>query len=162
MDQWDVQRSGGRCCGSNRELAPGEEYYAALVDADGSFTRADYSQEYWDAQHPEVFSFWKTRVPQPSEKGRLFVDDRVLLDLFERLGNETEPLRVNFRFVLTLILMRKRLLKYEQTRHEADREIWLLRRSGTTDVYEVVNPQLDEAQIQQVSDELSTILHAEL
>ena len=42
-------------------------------------------------------------------------------------AEETRPQRIAFRFVLALILMRKRLLKYEETQSEDGMEIWRMR-----------------------------------
>ena len=86
----------------------------------------------------------------------------MLINLFERLAEEKEELKVNFRFVLALILMRKRKLKYEDSRRDGAREIWSMRFIRETETHDVINPQLTEEQIQEVSQELSTILQAEL
>ena len=161
MEQWEVQRTEGVCAGTNRKLEPGEEYYAALIDKETFFERRDYSCDYWEQHQPEVFSFWKTKIPEPSQKKKLFVDDNVLVNLFERLAEEKEELKVNFRFVLALILMRKRRLKYEDSRRDGTREIWSMRFVRETETHDVINPQLTEEQIQEVSQELSTILQAE-
>ena len=147
MEQWEVERSGGRCEGTGRVLAPGEEYYAALVDKQLSFERCDYSVEFWEANQPEVFSFWKTRMPLPNQKNKLFVDDDVLINLFERLAGQDEPMKINFRFVLALILMRKRRLKYEDSTKDGQQEIWKMRFTRETEIHEVINPNLDEEQI---------------
>ena len=162
MEQWEVQRSEGRCCGTSEPLLPGQEYYAALIDTTDSFERRDYSCAYWEQHHPQVFSFWKTRVPEPNQKKNLFVDNDVLINFFERLADVTEPAKLNFRFVLTLILMRKRLVKYLDTRRENDQEIWNVQLMRDKLSYPVVNPQLDDAQIEEVSSQLSSILQGEL
>jgi len=90
MEQWEIQRSNGRCTGTGRMLQPGEEYYAALVDKKTSFERCDYCLEYWQEKKPQVFSYWKTRIPLPNQKKKLFVDDAVLINLFERLAGQEE------------------------------------------------------------------------
>lgn len=162
MEQWEVKRSDGECCGTGEKLQPGQEYYAALIDNADSFERRDYSCEYWEKNQPEVFSFWKTSVPEPNQKKSLFVDNDVLINFFERLADEAEPAKVNFRFVLMLILMRKRLLKYLDTQQEEGKEIWNLQLVRTKQNYPVVNPQLDDTQIEEVSSQLTSILQGEL
>jgi hypothetical protein len=162
MEQWEVKRTTGQCVGTGRVLQPGEGYYAALIDRTTHFDRVDYCIEYWEQSKPEVYSFWKTRVPVPSQKKKLFVDDDVLRNFFERLQDETDTLKVNFRFVLALILMRKRLLKYEDSRRENNQEVWKMRFTRDDRTHEVVNPNLDEQQIAQVSQELTAILQGEL
>ena len=162
MEQWQIQRTAGSCAGTGRQLQPGEEYYAALVDLGDSFERKDFTLEYWQENQPQVFSFWKTSIPLPSQKKKLFVDDTVLINLFERLAEEKEQLKINFRFVLALILMRKKLLKYEDSYRIDLQEIWKMRFVRETQIHEVINPQLDDEKIQEVSQELSAILQGEL
>ena len=162
IQKWDIQRAVGHCAGCGRKLETGEDFYAALIDKKTSFERLDYSLEYWNEHKPEVFSFWKTAIPPANEKKNLFVDDGVLFNFFERLEDEAESLKINFRFVLGLILMRKRILKYEQTRRDGEQEIWKVRRSGSKETHEVINPQLSEEEIEQVSTELGSILRCQL
>jgi len=162
MEQWQVERTSGLCQGTGNKLQPGDEYYAALKETESGFSRCDYSREYWEEHKPEVYSFWQTQVPMPNQKKKLFVDDGLLINFFERLAEEKELIKINFRFVLALILMRKRILKYVDSRREDDVEIWRMRMVRSTDIHEVVNPHLDEEQIQEVSQELSQILQGEL
>jgi hypothetical protein len=109
-----------------------------------------------------VFCYWKTRLPHPNQKKQIFVDDEMLLAFFERLGKETEQEKVNFRFVLALILMRKRRLKYDATRVEDAKEIWRLRIVSEKQIVEVINPHLDEEQIEQLSSQIGQILQTDL
>lgn len=162
MDEWEIDKPLGQCYGTGKEIGPGEEYFAALVETEEGFARRDYCAEYWEQARPEVYCYWKTKLPAPDQKKHLFVDDDVLTTFFERLEKETEPEKVNFRFVLTLVLMRRRRLKYESSRTEGGAEIWRLRITGTQDYVEVINPNLGEEQIQQLSSQIGQILQAEL
>ena len=161
MEQWEVQRSSGVCSLCQNTLEPCQTYYAALIDHDNSFIRRDFCAHCWDKQPEKSFSFWQTRAPEPNQKRSLFVDDNVLINFFERLADETEPLRLNFRFVRALILMRKRILKYVNTIQENGNEVWQMRQAGIGTNHNVVNPHLDEEQIQQVSEELGAILRGD-
>ncbi len=109
-----------------------------------------------------MFCYWKTKLPNPNQKKQIFVDDDMLLAFFERLEKETEQEKINFRFVLALILMRKRRLKYDSTRIEDAKEIWRLRITGEKQFIEVINPHLDEEQIGQLSSQIGEILQADL
>jgi len=109
-----------------------------------------------------VFCYWRTKLPNPEQKKRIFVDDDMLMAFFERLEQESEQEKINFRFVLTLVLMRKRRLKYDSTKIEDDREVWRLKVTGEKEFVEVVNPHLDEEQIEQLSSQIGQILQVEL
>jgi hypothetical protein len=101
-------------------------------------------------------------MPVAEAKKKIFVDDEVLLELFERLADVTEPAKLNFRFVLGLILMRKRLLIYENTRLDGEKEFWTVRRRGRDGNLDLLNPRLGEEQITEVSQQLSQVLNEEL
>jgi hypothetical protein len=58
--------------------------------------------------------------------------------------------------------MRKRILKYDDTRIEDGREIWRLRIVGDKQITEVVNPHLDEEQIEELSSQVGEILQTDL
>jgi hypothetical protein len=162
MSEWEITKPLGQCYGTERKIEHGEEYFAALVETEDGLQRRDFCADYWDSQKPDVFCYWKTRLPEPGQKKRLFVDDQVLMTFFERLENETEQEKVNFRFVLALILMRKRILKYDETKNVDDHEIWCLRKVGEKEIAEVINPHLDEEQIEQLSSQIGEILQADL
>ncbi len=162
MADWTINKPLGECCGTGRTIDPGEEYFGALVEGEEGLERRDYSVEYWEKEKPAVFCFWKSRLADPEEKKELFVSDEMLMAFFERLANETDPEKVNFRFVLALVLMRKRKLKYDATKMDGAKEVWSLRVVGEKDPVEVVNPHLDEEQIETLTSQIGQILQADL
>lgn len=114
---YSIERTTGICAFTERVLEPHEHYIATLVEDGDELVRVDISPEAWEeGKRPEhLFSYWKAVVPEPNEKKKTFVDDEVLLNLLERLADAEQPQRIAFRFVLTLILMRKKLLRYDKT-----------------------------------------------
>ena len=163
MDEWEIDKPLGHCYGSGKKIEYGEEYFGALVETDEGLARRDFCADYWQEQKPEVFCYWKTKLPQPDQKKQIFVDDEMLMAFFERLERETEQEKVNFRFVLALVLMRKRRLKYDLSRIEDGKEIWRLRiAGGDKEFVEVINPHLDEVQIERLSSQIGQILQVDL
>jgi len=159
MDDWQIKKPLGQCAGTSLVIEPGQDYFAALVSGPEGLERRDYSQEYWNQSKPEVYCYWKSRMPSPEQKKKLFIDDDMLMAFFERLASETDQEKINFRFVITLILMRKRMLKYDSSQIREGAEIWKLKITGTGgDMAEVVNPHLSEEQIEQLSGQLGQIL----
>ena len=162
MDEWEIDKPLGQCSGSGKKIEYGEEYFAALVETDQGLARRDFCADYWLAEKPDVFCYWKTKLPRPDQKKHIFVDDEMLMAFFERLEHEREQEKINFRFVLALILMRKRRLKYDSSEMQDEREIWRLRVVGGKETVEAINPHLDEEQIKQLSSQLSEILQVDL
>jgi hypothetical protein len=162
MADWVINKPLGECCGTGRKIEPGEEYFGALIEGEEGLERRDFSAEYWEEAKPEVFCFWKSRLASPDEKKELFVSDEMLMAFFERLANETEAEKLNFRFVLALVLMRKRRLKYDATRIDGGREVWSLRVAGEKETVEVVNPHLNDEQIELLTSQIGQILQTDL
>jgi hypothetical protein len=162
MDEWEINKPLGQCYGTGKKIEYGEEYFAALVETEQGLQRRDFCADYWHKEKPAVYCYWKTKLPHPDQKKQIFIDDEMLMAFFERLAQETEQEKINFRFVLALILMRKRRLKYDSSKTETDGEVWRLRIAGDNQFVEVKNPHLDEGQIEQLSSQISQILQTDL
>ncbi|MDG2055281.1 MAG: hypothetical protein P8J86_11305 [Phycisphaerales bacterium] len=159
----------GHCAKTGIELLPGHACMASLCDdpEGGGFRRLDYSLEIWaEGYRPDgLFGFWRTTIPTAQENHRPFVDDEVLMEIFEQLSDDSAEQRVAFRFVLALILIRKRLLRFDgRTESDAEgNEVWLLKRRGQdTGGFEIVNPQLTDDDVQALTDQLGQVLRGDL
>jgi hypothetical protein len=160
---YEVARPLGKCAVSGQEILPGQKYMAALRETPAGFERLDVSMEHWgEVDRQDLLGFWQTLMPHPEQKKQLFVDDEVLAGLFERLADTTEPAKLNFRFVLGLILIRKRKLVYESSRSEGGKDLWQVRLRGSEQSLELVDPKLSEPQMLEVSQQMSQILNEEL
>ena len=163
MAEWEIQKTVGQCSGTGEKFEIGQEYYSALVLSENGFERLDFSLGYWQENKPQVYCFWKTKMLSPDQKKKkLFIDDDMLMAFFDRLEQETEDEKINFRFVLTLILMRKRKLKYESSKNDGDREVWKMKVTGQDRQVEVINPELTEDQIAELSEQMGEILQVDL
>lgn len=167
---YSIGRPTGLCAATGRRIEPGETCIACLceqVEGDG-FDRVDYSHDAWQggARPERLFSFWQMIVPEPDAKPKVFVDDELLMNLFERLAEDERPQRIAFRFVLALILMRKKLIRYQRRDGEGADEKWLFRAKGSPpppegELIAVTNPHLSEDDIRSITDQLGEILSGE-
>jgi hypothetical protein len=157
---YEMSRPGGTCAVSGKPIEPGMKFFAALRDTPTGLQRIDVLPEHWDSiEKPGLLGFWHTTMPRPEHKKKIFVDDAILTELFERLGDATEEAKLNFRFVLGLILMRKRILAYEGSRNDEGREVWSMKMRGREQPLDLLNPHLGEEQVADVSRQLTEILN---
>jgi len=160
--QWEVEPAAERCALTGRKLQEGEEFYSALFEEGETFRRVDYSSQSWKGPPEGSYCHFKSRIPVKEKRKKLLVDNDTLASFFLRLGDDAEPARVQFRFVLALILMRKRLLRYEGSKVEAGVEVWRMILMTDRSEHRVVNPRLTDEQIEGVSSQLSAILHGDM
>ena len=156
--EYQIQPNSRRCTATGRELQPGERYYTALVEVDHQFVRKDFSQEAWQGPPTGAFSFWTGRVPVGNEKIKPRFDDDLLEECFQRLQGQAESSRVNFRYVVALLLMRRKRFRYEASLMENGIEKMTLRCLRTNEKHEVVNPRLNDDEMTQVQEEVFNVL----
>ena len=158
MTDYQIKPNTRRCAVSGRELMPGEKFFTALLEDGGKFLRQDYSSEAWHGPPEGAFSFWSGRVPAREEAPRPRIDDELLLDCFGRLEGQDDPNRVSFRYVVALLLMRRKRLKFDEARKDGERELLGLRCARTGAKYTVINPRLTEGEMAAVQEEVFKVL----
>lgn len=108
IGEYKINRTTRRCHVGNRLLEPGEFYYSVVSEHDEEFKRIDIAADAWTGPPENCIGYWKNRVPRPEEKKRELAPPEVLIEL---LRSMSEPGQAKMRFLLALMLLRKRHLK---------------------------------------------------
>lgn len=157
---YDLDRCSRLCAVSGRELAPGEEFFSALVMRDGQAARVDYALEAWAGPPEGALGWWKSRLPLPEEQPKkTWAPAELMLDLFDRLGERSD--RADARFVLALLLVRCRVLRIEESEHVGVQERLLLSCPRRHAEYEVIAEAPDEERAREIQVELESLLQTE-
>ncbi|NLX05144.1 MAG: hypothetical protein GXY33_08375 [Phycisphaerae bacterium] len=160
VETWEnFVTKGGICSACHRELVERESYYATLHEKQEGFERRDFCEGCWsDSYRDAAFSFWKAKIPVKEQKRKLFVNNEVLLQIFKRLAGSEDATKQAFTFVLALIVMRKRLLRYISTETTDGKEVWVVKLTGEDAELRIVNPHLTEEQLEQIREQLAEVL----
>jgi len=151
--EFEIERCTRHCAVTGRELKPGEEYYTVLIDDDGQWRRLDYSAEAWQGPPDVCVAWWRARIPPPSGTRRHWAPDDVMLHCLEELEGDAE--RADFRYVLALLMMRRRILRLERTERMPDgseRATFYCPKRDVAYTVPVVPP--DEARLQGLQEEI--------
>ena len=111
-------------------------------------------QQLEGGDRPVALVRWAGRVPAAGARRRPPIDDDMLLECFQRLEGRTEPASENFRYVLALLLMRRKRFKFEETRNGGGREVLVLKCGRTGTRHEVANPHLTDEQMTAVQEDV--------
>lgn len=161
---FEVQRCTRRCASSQRELAAGEPFFSVLRAETTNVVRYDYAEDAWSGPPQDCVGWWKSRMPAKEEqKGKLAPND-VLLRLFQQLEDQED--KEDMRFVLALLLMRRRVLQLEEEkRDEVDdasgEDVMLLYCSRDESTHRVRGASPDDERVEEIQNELARLLFAE-
>ena len=108
---FEVQRSTRCCAATERALEPGDICFSVLVADGANVVRKDYSTDGWKGPPEKAIGWWKSRVPDASSKKIKLAPNDVLLQLFDQFADQ--PDSEEMRYVLALLLMRRRVLRVE-------------------------------------------------
>lgn len=160
MTEYDIQGPTRVCAASGRELKPGDRFFAVLAESAGKLARTDYAADAWPGPPQGAVAYWSGKVPVAGAKPRkAVVNDDLLLDCFDRLKGSTDPDGLNFRYVATLLLMRRKRFKFEDAiRDEQGRDVMIVRDQRGGAIHHVVDPRLTDEQITTVQAEVFRVL----
>ena len=157
MTDYEIQRFTRQCSATGRDLQPGEMFYSVLIAHGDELTREDYAPEAWKGPPEEAVGWWKSEVPDAKAKKRNWAPNDVMLQFFDEL--DEQPERADMRFVLTLLLVRRRVMRLEESEtDEEGREVLVLfcpRRDAT---YQVPAIAPDDSRIEAIQEELARLL----
>jgi len=158
---WEIRKRSDICTATQRPFAEGEFFYTAIFRDGDRFRRDDLSEEAWQARpdDPQPFSFWRSKfeMPPPPPPEPLAKQDAE--SILRKLIEENSDTTKNARYILALMLERKRLLKPMES---TDPDVLVYERTGTGETFLIPNPRLALSQVPEVQKEVSALLGLQL
>ena len=165
-ESWHIRSRARVCTATGRPFEDGETIVTALFpDAESSgYVRLDFCLEAWKARTPEdekPFSFWKAvyQAPVAGEKPDAFKKESPE-DLLRRLVEEEEEHTENVRYILAVMLERKKVLRETDSQRTPSGIIRVYEHRKLGDVFIVRDPDLPLNQIDKVQDEVFMLVES--
>ena len=156
---WEIKSRAHLCARTGKAFQPGEFFYTMLVREGDGFSREDLCEEAWQSRNENIrpFSFWRSKYepPAPPRPEPLPRDDAE--GLLRRLVAGNDPAYRNVRYILALMLERKRLLRPVESR---DDDMLVYEHVATGETIVLTNPRLGFDQIPAVQREVGDLLAA--
>jgi hypothetical protein len=155
--EWEI-KSRARCCArTGKPFEEGEYFYTLLFrDGDG-FRREDISEKAWAERNENIepFSFWRSRyeAPTPAPAEPLPKDDAE--SLLRRLIAEGDPASENARYILALMLERKRVLRPVES---SETSLLVYEHAGTGESIVLADPNLSLERLSAIQSEVYDML----
>jgi hypothetical protein len=166
---FEVQRTSRRCAATDLPLEPGDICYSVLEARGADVVRKDFSSAAWTDPPADAFAWWRTRIPEPVAKKVKLAPNDVLLELFDQLADD--PMHSDMRYVLTLLLVRRRVFRLETANEPMNGNLETQQLERVSDVmcvycpkretsYNVLAAMPDSARIDEIQQQLSDLLIA--
>jgi hypothetical protein len=147
-----------RCTLSGRELKTGDRFYGALVADGPRFARQDYALDSWPGPPEHAIAYWAGRVPADDAPQRPKFDDEMLIQCYQQLNGTHEPAQLNFRYVLALLLMRRKRLRLVEEKTDAFGQIMVVSDTRTGVCNDVRDPRLSATDMQAAQKEIFRLM----
>ncbi len=160
---WTIQSRSGQCAGSGRAFEPGEVFYTLLFREGDGFRREDLSEEAWAARQaegtgPQPFSFWKSKFEPPPAAEPEALARETAEELLRRYMAAPDESHAHARYILALMLERKRLLKQVEAKSDMHGRTLIYEHAKTGEVFVIPDPGLRLDQIEAVQAEIAGLL----
>ena len=156
-EEWKISKRGRSCSVCQREFRSEEWLYSGIAEIEGRFERRDVCVPCWDKK-PELFSFWKTRMPKREVK-RL-EDINAMQEFFKKLLEKPseDPSRQKIAYLTALLLARKRRLRLAGSKDGRLR----IEKTWDGEATEIAEPVIADAEIEALKLQMEQLFVVEL
>ena len=157
MSDWKIRRLRGECAKCERAFeTDGERLLTQVRFVDEELVREDFHPECWEEPSDAIY-WWATRREVQGKK-TLALDFELIERLFFQLEERSEDKIRELRYLLCLMLMRKRRLKLVRVQRGPEGEAMLLRRPRRKEECRVFVYDFDPERLDVLRGELATLL----
>jgi hypothetical protein len=155
--EWEIKSRAHRCARTGRQFEKGEYFYTLLFRDGEGFRREDISEEAWAARNENIqpFSFWRSKYEPPEPPAPEPLPKNDAESLLRRLVADQDPASANARYILALMLERKRILRPVESR---DAGVLVYEHAATGESFVVPNPGLSLESIPAIQNEVYGML----
>ncbi len=152
---YHLKSIGKTCAETGEELSPGSLCYSALVEKGERYERLDFSEAGWSGPPEDAIGYWKTIIPDNQSTKAAPLDADALMNYFEQLCEDANPVQEKFAYVLSLLLLQKRRLKIDGPRVDGDIEYLIFVGARGEGPFEIRDQNLSEEEIIQLQASLN-------
>lgn len=156
--EYEIRSCTKRCAITGRELHPGETVYSALIPQGGGFVRRDYALEAWRGPPPDAIGWWRFTLPESTGPATRLAPHDVLLDLLEQWEGDAQ--HASLRYVLALLLLRRKILRDDESNGPTEPEGMQLFCPRRGRHYRVSVVEMEQAEMDEVQRRLEVLLDA--
>lgn len=165
MIEWNIQARAHACQACQRPFADRQSYHTLLYDERHGFERLDVCEPCWQAQFSQgatarkgFVSHWQGVYELPPAAAPDPIHKETAETLLRKLVETNDPAQTAARFILAVMLERKRLLKTKAQLTEGGQRVFVYEHAHTGDLFQIADPNLQLNQLESVQREVAALL----
>lgn len=163
IQNWSIRSRSHQCALSGRPFEEGETFHTAIYfdPETGGYLRRDVGLDAWEQELSErqPIAYWKTAyTPQVTEERPEVTSKESAMALLQRFIEEDEAHTENARYILALMLERKRILTPTAAKETEEGRMLFYENKKTGEVFVLRDPELRLDELVQVQEEVATLL----
>ena len=162
-ETWHLRSRGRECAATRRPFIPGEPIITALFpDPESSgYLRRDFCVEAWQGRasgDEPPFSSWRTIYATPGGDQPQQAEREDPEDILRRLVEEDEDHTENTRYILAVMLERRKLLRETDTQRTPTGILRIYENRKSGEVYIVKDPNVPLSEVDALQQEVMLLL----
>jgi len=159
-NEWEIKGRAEKCAITEHLFQDGEYFYTLLFHDKEGFRRMDLSEEAWQQRNDNMkpFSFWRSKFEPPPPAVPEALEKGTAEDLLRHYMQDEQPQHANARYILSLMLERKRILKQIESKDDGDGRVLIYEHVKTGEVFVIPDPDLRLDQLETVQNEVAGLL----
>ena len=163
IQNWQIRSRSHTCAVTTRAFEEGEAFYTAIYfdQETGGYVRRDVAVDAWQQELSErqPIAYWRTvYTPQVVEEKPDVTSKESAMSLLQRFTEEDERHTEHARYILALMLERKRILTPTATRETENGKMLFYENKKTGEVFFVKDPELRLDELAEVQEEVAMLL----
>ena len=163
IQTWNLRSRAHKCAATERHFDEGEAFFTAIYfdKKSGDYTRRDVCLDAWaeDSKAHPPFSYWRNTYAKPTGNERAEVTPKEgAYAMLQRMVEEGEPSTERARYILGLMLERKRILSPTAVKETEHGRLLMYENKKTGEAFVFVDPELRLDEIESLQTVVATTL----
>jgi len=165
MIDWNLQSRAHECQSCQRAFADKDAYHTLLFDEHAGYRRHDVCEACWQGQFSQgasdkrgFLSHWQGVYEAPPTDAPEAMKHETAETLLRKLMEQNEPRFEAARFILAVMLERKRILKVKDQLHQDGKRLFVYEHTANGDMLTITDPGLQLQQLDAVQREVAGLM----
>jgi hypothetical protein len=165
MIEWNIQSRAHACQACTKAFADKEPFHTLLFDQRHGYDRLDVCEDCWKSQYSQgatdrkgFISYWQSVYAVPPAAPPEAIQKDTAETLLRKLVERNEPEHAAARYILAVMLERKRILKVKAQFSEDGHRVFIYEYPKTGDLFNIADPNLQLDQLEEVQRDVAHLL----